>query len=247
MSDPSQVLTVSYLVDSSWQLFKLKWLELLKLQLVGFITMLGAAIGLALVAIFLTAIASSSHLVMAGIVAIIIFIGVVMLLLIASWIQLAQIFAVANSHEDYLRAAWPKAKGMLVVTLLSGLATLGGLILLIIPGIIIWVWFSQSQFVYGLDSLQGAAALSHSRQLIKGRWWKVAGLLMLPSVIMYIISSVISRVIEYSSLPNATGLSAIITTIISLIAGLYIFCYSYQLFIGLEQTQPDQSKALDKS
>lgn len=61
------------------------------------------------------------------------------------------------------------------VIALLGLATVGGALLLIIPGIIFAVWFSLAGYVRIIEGIGGTAALKRSKQLVKGNWWYVLG------------------------------------------------------------------------
>jgi hypothetical protein len=238
MTNQDQLLSISYLLSTAWQMFKVKWLQLLKVQLVGILAMIVGAIVIILVAILLAAIAASSHVVMVGIAVVAIVVGIIALLLISSWINLAQIYILNDSHSNYLRSAWPGALGLLGVTVLVGLATVGGLLLSVIPGIIIGVWFSQGQYVYALEGLKGKAALGRSRQLIVGRWWKAFALVALPSVVVYIVSSLLDKLIQQLNLSSGDVISVVVTGLLNIAISLYIICYSYQVFLSLKATQP---------
>jgi len=53
------------------------------------------------------------------------------------------------------------------------LVILVGGILLIIPGIIFYIYFEFSFFVFVGEGIKGAKALSRSKELVKGYWWQV--------------------------------------------------------------------------
>ncbi len=57
---------------------------------------------------------------------------------------------------------------LLWTTILTGLAIMGGFILLIIPGILFAFWFMLAQHVTILESLNGAPAMTRSKALMKG-------------------------------------------------------------------------------
>jgi hypothetical protein len=61
--------------------------------------------------------------------------------------------------------------------LLTGLAVLGGLILLIVPGIIFAVWFSQSAYAIVAEDLGVIDGMKRSRQLVRNRFWDALGVL----------------------------------------------------------------------
>lgn len=51
--------------------------------------------------------------------------------------------------------------------IIMGLAIMGGLILLVVPGILFSLWFGLSQHVVVLEGLSGAKALGRSKQLVR--------------------------------------------------------------------------------
>ncbi|MBK5093127.1 MAG: hypothetical protein JJE48_06400 [Actinobacteria bacterium] len=78
--------------------------------------------------------------------------------------------------------------GVFLALLLIGLAILGGLILLIIPGLLFLVWFTLAVPARVLGEFPGRKALSESRRLIqpvlfRGAAWLVAVLVGVPLVI----------------------------------------------------------------
>lgn len=77
--------------------------------------------------------------------------------------------------KDTYKKAWKYAAKLFWANLLVGLITLGGFILLVIPGIIFMIWYAFVQF----DIAEGEAlignALRKSKSLVKGRFWSVLG------------------------------------------------------------------------
>ena len=61
------------------------------------------------------------------------------------------------------------------MAILTGLVTFGATLLLIIPGIILSVYLTLTNFVFVNENKTGASALSRSLGLIKGHWWSVLG------------------------------------------------------------------------
>jgi len=84
--------------------------------------------------------------------------------------------------------AWP----LFVTALLMGLAVLGGVILLIIPGIILAIWFTFFRQVTVLENIGYAKALSRSKALVKGNWWRTLGITLLVSLLVGILSNLVS-------------------------------------------------------
>lgn len=78
---------------------------------------------------------------------------------------------------------WPR---MWVMTLLSGLATLLGLLLLLLPGLMLMVRFHFAPCFIVEEKSSSTAALRRSYDLSKGRFWQVSALLLL-SVVLLIV------------------------------------------------------------
>lgn len=71
------------------------------------------------------------------------------------------------------RAAWLLIWPFAWVSLLQGVVTLGGFLLLIIPGLVFAAWFAYAQQALLVDGKRGLEALSHSRELCRGRFFTV--------------------------------------------------------------------------
>ncbi|HSX14889.1 MAG TPA: hypothetical protein VLE72_03215 [Candidatus Saccharimonadales bacterium] len=142
---------------------------------------------------------STSMFVAAGAAALII--GLIFVA-ISLWIQVAVIYAVDGSEDQpdvskLLVRSWPMVLPMLLVAILAGLAVLGGLILLIVPGIIFGVWFAFSSYTLVLENQRGTEALKASKALVSGRWGTVFGRLVLLFLVLIGISIVTSIVLVF--------------------------------------------------
>jgi uncharacterized membrane protein len=72
---------------------------------------------------------------------------------------------------DESKKAWSLFFPMFWVAILTGLATLAGFVLLIIPGIYLAIALGFSQIILIDRNARGTQALGASRALVKGRWW----------------------------------------------------------------------------
>lgn len=93
------------------------------------------------------------------------------------------IYAIKDKDEsidilEAYRRGWRKLRSFLWITILFIAALLLGLILLIIPGIVFYVWFSFATYVLITEDLKGFKALNKSREYTRGRWWAVFGRLL---------------------------------------------------------------------
>jgi hypothetical protein len=82
---------------------------------------------------------------------------------------------------------WP----FVIVGVLQVAVIIGGLLLLIIPGILFMVWYAFAQFAVLLDGKRGLEALSHSRSLVRGRFWPVLWRLVAGPVLVGILYAVV--------------------------------------------------------
>jgi hypothetical protein len=91
------------------------------------------------------------------------------------------------------------------------LAVLGGFILLIIPGIVLSVWFSFSCFIFVDQRLGIKASMGKSRNLVKGRFWAVFGRV----VVFGLFSGLVGAVLSF--IPYGIG-----SYLVTLAEGLFI-------------------------
>ena len=118
-------------------------------------------------------------------------VGIFLAIIPGLWSQAAMFFAAREDGVNFkksLSIAWPKIGSFFWVSLLVGLAVLGGFILFFIPGVIFCVWFCLSIFVFVSEDLKGTAALKRSKQLVKGYWWPVFGRILLIALVSIVIS-----------------------------------------------------------
>ena len=92
-----------------------------------------------------------------------------------TWSQTALLYAIKDSHEgigvgEAYRRGWHKILSYWWISFLAGFITIGGFLLLIVPGIIFGIWFSLAIFVLIAEDLKGMNALLKSREYVKGRW-----------------------------------------------------------------------------
>jgi hypothetical protein len=91
--------------------------------------------------------------------------------------------AMARGEKMTLRQALADAPQLawklFFAQLLAGLAVLGGLILLVVPGLIFATWFSLVPYVVVNEGLTGTAALRRSRELVRHRFVDMVGIFAL--------------------------------------------------------------------
>lgn len=93
--------------------------------------------------------------------------------------------------ESIYKIALKKLPMAILISLLVGLAVVGGTLLLIIPGIIFAIWFNFSIYTYVLEGKTGTEAMKESKILVKGRWWPVFWRLALLNIFWGLVTSAI--------------------------------------------------------
>lgn len=151
---------------------------------------------------------------------------------VSLWIQVASVYAIDSAEEkpsisDLLAKSWPMLLPYLLVAILVGLAVLGGLILLIVPGIIFALWFSFSTFTLVLEGKRGTEALKASKAMVSGRLGAIFGRFILLALSLLGISIVASIVLAF--LPatlrqiGGSALSSFVTSPLSLIFAYLLY------------------------
>lgn len=92
---------------------------------------------------------------------------------------------------EIYRFALARTGSILLVTFLVSLATLGGFIALIIPGIIFYIRFTFSTSVVVVEGRRGRKAMGRSWRLAKGFFWKILGTVLLAGILTSIVGGVI--------------------------------------------------------
>ena len=104
--------------------------------------------------------------------------------------------------DGYLgeRADWRPALGyaarrlhsILWVTFLGGFLAVLGLVLLIIPGVYLYICFAVAVPVLLTEGMKGRQALGRSRRLVKGRWWPTFGVVVLGAILVGIVEGALA-------------------------------------------------------
>jgi uncharacterized membrane protein len=113
---------------------------------------------------------------------------------------------------EALKHGFSRWGSVIVTNILANIILLGLSLLLIVPGIIWYVYYTFYVYVVALRSIGGKTALDYSKNLVKGQWWRVAGISLL-TVILYGLASVIIAIPFIFLPPHQIG--GIISTTIS--------------------------------
>ena len=94
------------------------------------------------------------------------------------------------SHSDALRAGLAKMWPMLWLVLLSGLLTMVGLLLCILPGIWLFVSWSVAPVVLLREGARGTKALKRSFGMVRSTFWPVLAVLVLEFACLFVLQAI---------------------------------------------------------
>jgi hypothetical protein len=126
------------------------------------------------------------------------------------WAQLATLYVIKDRQEHIsVLEAYRRARHNLFayawVWALTVLSVVCGLILVIIPGIIVGVWFSFAGYVLVAEDVHGTAALKKSKEYVRGIWGAVFSKYAF-IVVLWMIVSIVLNLISKNLANLVTGL-----------------------------------------
>jgi hypothetical protein len=128
-------------------------------------------------------------------------------------------------------AAKPYFWTLLVASVFMGLAFLGGLLLLIIPGIIVAFWFTFLRQAIVLENLKVLDAMSYSRELMRNYWVPIFWRVLVLGILAFIISLA-------SSIPYIGVLTSLISVPFATIYMVRLYDdMKRQKYVSIEQTK----------
>ena len=194
------LISISAVIGESWQLFLKTWNECFKRSV-----WLLLAPALMLVAALLSRVRPALGL---GLLPFLFILQLVIVL----WVNIRAtrlILARDGGPElpkDEQRTSWSYFWPFLWIGILSGLAVMGGTILLVLPGIWLGVSLAFSQYFLLEDNVHGTQALAASHALVKGRWWKTFWRFVIPGLVFTLlvlaVSGLVSAVLAFSVGPD---------------------------------------------
>jgi hypothetical protein len=115
--------------------------------------------------------------------------GILMYLILTGAITRA---VAAEVAEQSYRFGFHRLGSVLLVSVLVGLATVGGLILFIIPGIYIGIRLCVSIEALVVEGRRGTEAMGRSWGLVGGHWWHAFGTVVVGGLLTGIVNAVIT-------------------------------------------------------
>ena len=101
-------------------------------------------------------------------------------LFVSFWSGAALLYATAGSGEhigagEAYRRASKRLLSLFWIAIMTSFVVIGGLGLLIVPGILFAIWFSFSNFVLVVEDKRGLTALLTSKEYVRGLFWQISG------------------------------------------------------------------------
>jgi hypothetical protein len=126
-----------------------------------------------------------------------------------------------------------------------------GLLLFIVPGIVLWIWWALAAPVIAVEHRRYASALGRSRELVSGSWWRVFGILLVIVLMAYAVVVAVGALLGAGG-GNGDALSLssseiILNTVIQLIISPYIALITALLYFDLRNRREgsDIARGLD--
>jgi len=187
---------IAIAIKKFWVCFGVLTLSLIGVSIFLFFSIAGAGLLAVLLALF-----SMKWLVF---IIILLFCSV-MVAFFSIWPSLAIIYIAKERDRNVgvleaLKKTFSKILPGFWISLLANLTIMIGLVLLIVPGLIFWVWFSLIMPVLVSENLRGVKALSRSKELVRGKGWKVFTMLLGLLVIALLVNVVTEPLFESDSL-----------------------------------------------
>lgn len=134
-------------------------------------------------------------------------------------VVLAVMYAATVAHEVSFTEGWRWGRGRVLafwwMGILLALVMMAGFGLLIIPGIIVAVYTIFAAQVFILEDRRGIDALVRSTQLVYGKWWRVAGTVLVPFILVGFGAELVSQIVLLPLLGVGSVIEAILNAFIT--------------------------------
>lgn len=156
---------------------------------------------------------------------------------IASFLLVKQDYQ--DKEEELFKSSAPLFWPYIGLALLQALVVIAWTLLLIIPGIIYGIFYSLASYVFFVEGKRGWAAISRSRNLVRGYWWAIAGRLFLLGVFLWAIITVVSIPLALLT-ENSLGwqIYNALVQVVSFLIGPISLIYCFRLYRELVKLQP---------
>lgn len=118
--------------------------------------------------------------------------------------------------------------------LLAGIMLIGLFLLLIVPGIVFAVYWSFVMAIVALRGMEGMEAIRHSKSLVKGRWWKTFGYLIVFGLLGAVCAGLIGGAFGFLPESRATDIMA---NLLASLVSAFFNVVSAIFFVRFEATR----------
>ena len=136
----------------------------------------------------------------------------------------------AAAQKDWTKVIWP----MVVVSILTNIIIMIGLIILIVPGIILALMYFSAPYLAVIDNKKIGESLSQSIQLSKGHKWDLFVKLLVSSAVIGIPSLIVIWVVIFALTELGTLFSPTAGQVLGVIGALLIMIPIIPLFTNVE-------------
>jgi hypothetical protein len=150
--------------------------------------------------------------------------GILMYLVLTGAITRAVAAEVAGqdpSVEQSYRFGFHRLGSVLLVSVLVGLAIVGGLILFVIPGIYIGIRLCVSIEALVVEGRRSTQAMGRSWELVGGHWWHAFGVLVVAGLLTGVVNAVITTPFSNTGW-LVQAVAAAVATVITLPYGVLV-------------------------
>lgn len=166
------------------------------------------------------------------------------------WVSVSCVYAIKERNQkigikESLAKGWNKLISWLWISILNIVIVGLGLLLFIIPGIIFAIWFVFSGYILVSEDLRGMEALSRSRQLVKGNWWKIFWRFLIAFFVIFIALFLIGLpfglfCVWIFNIPDmAEEIGSIIGGILGIFATPFGFTFGFLIYENLKGIKRD--------
>jgi hypothetical protein len=186
-----EVPGVMQLLKKSWSVYREKLQTILLIQLIPALAsfIFGLLIAVGISGSQASGINEFIVLILGG--RVLLLVGSVVLIVVVLWTYAALLAALLSEEKLTLSQALSGAQKyilpLFVLGFLLSTITLGALFFLLIPGIIVSIWFVFSYLVVLSENKHGLQALVASRRYVSGKWWLVFGRLFFGTLALMFI------------------------------------------------------------
>lgn len=243
---PSAPQSVGGILDDGFKLFRASWRPLLPLAVVASVISSVPQFLFAGLAEIKPGEAPPGLALGAG--AAITFLVVIVLSVVAYSVMLAGVDRAARGSATSLRDALGvgirRAPAVIRTGILVGLAVVVGLVLLVIPGIYLMVALYPVLLLPIAEQLGARQSFRRAMELVKGSWWRTAGVLSVVSLLIIALGGIIGVVaglamapfIESANPQSATGSLILLQLIVAILMAPILplaYCIMYAVYTDL--------------